>query len=109
MSSNTTSATTPEANTAANKALVRRAIGYNHGAADEGDDIFAPDFVAHMPGQPLGDSFDTVVMSFGVMPESDPDAQTRAVRSQVTFQARMSVRACKNTTSGFLGASGQVV
>ena len=35
----------------ANKALVRRAIGYNHGAADEGSSIFAPDFVAYMPGQ----------------------------------------------------------
>ena len=34
-----------------NKALVRRAIGYNHGAADEGAEIFAPDFVAYMPGQ----------------------------------------------------------
>jgi steroid delta-isomerase-like uncharacterized protein len=36
----------------ANKALVRRAIGYNHGAADAGSEIFAPDFVAYMPGQP---------------------------------------------------------
>jgi len=36
----------------ANKALVRRAIGYNHGAADAGGDIFAPGFVAYMPGQP---------------------------------------------------------
>jgi steroid delta-isomerase-like uncharacterized protein len=34
------------------KALVRRAIGYNHGAADEPSEIFAPDFVAHMPGRP---------------------------------------------------------
>src|SRR6185503_5009309 len=34
-----------------NKALVRRAIGYNHGAADSGSDIFATDFVAYMPGQ----------------------------------------------------------
>ena len=34
-----------------NKALVRRAIGYNHGAADEGARIFAADFVAYMPGQ----------------------------------------------------------
>ena len=38
--------------TDANKALVRRAIGYNHGAADEASEIFAPDFVAYMPGQP---------------------------------------------------------
>ena len=38
--------------TEANKALVRRAIGYNHGAADEGTSIFAADFVAYMPGQP---------------------------------------------------------
>ena len=36
----------------ANKALVRRAIGYNHGAADSGTDIFARDFVAYMPSQP---------------------------------------------------------
>jgi len=34
-----------------NKALVRRAIAYNHGAADEGAEIFAADFVAYMPGQ----------------------------------------------------------
>jgi steroid delta-isomerase-like uncharacterized protein len=38
--------------TVANKALVRRAIGYNHGVADEGTDIFAPQFRAYMPGQP---------------------------------------------------------
>lgn len=37
--------------TEAIKALVRRAIAYNHGAADEASEIFAPDFVAHMPGQ----------------------------------------------------------
>jgi steroid delta-isomerase-like uncharacterized protein len=36
----------------ANKALVRRAIGYNHGASDDGAQIFSPGFVAHMPGQP---------------------------------------------------------
>jgi predicted ester cyclase len=36
----------------ANKALVRRAIAYNHGAADDGSEIFASDFVAYMPGQP---------------------------------------------------------
>src|SRR5262249_40928746 len=39
----------------ANKALVRRAIAYNHGTADDGSEIFAPDFVAHMPGQPQMD------------------------------------------------------
>jgi steroid delta-isomerase-like uncharacterized protein len=38
--------------TETNKALVRRAIGYNHGAAEDAGQIFAPDFVAHMPGQP---------------------------------------------------------
>jgi steroid delta-isomerase-like uncharacterized protein len=31
---------------------VRRAIGYNHGSADQGTDIFAPTFAAFMPGQP---------------------------------------------------------
>src|SRR5713226_777419 len=38
--------------TDANKALVRRAIGYNHGAAEDATEIFSPDFVAYMPGQP---------------------------------------------------------
>jgi predicted ester cyclase len=35
-----------------NKALARRAIGYNHGATDDGAEIFSPDFLAYMPGQP---------------------------------------------------------
>jgi hypothetical protein len=34
------------------KARVRRAIGYNHGAADDGTEVFAADFVAYVPGQP---------------------------------------------------------
>jgi steroid delta-isomerase-like uncharacterized protein len=38
--------------TDANKALVRRAIGYNHGADDGGTEIFAPEFVAYMPSRP---------------------------------------------------------
>src|SRR5690349_17240024 len=38
--------------TDANKALVRRATGYNHGTAEDATKIFAPDFVAYMPGQP---------------------------------------------------------
>jgi predicted ester cyclase len=38
--------------TEANKALVRRAIAYNHGVAEVGHALFAPTFVAHMPGQP---------------------------------------------------------
>jgi len=36
----------------ANKALVRRAVGYNHGSSDAADEIFASDFVAYMPSQP---------------------------------------------------------
>ena len=36
----------------ANKALVRRAIGYNHGAADQRHRDLRADFVAYMPGQP---------------------------------------------------------
>ena len=45
---------TPErqAARAANKALARRAIAYNHGATDDAGAIFAPVFVAHMPGHP---------------------------------------------------------
>ena len=38
--------------TEATKALVRRAIAYNHGVAEEPAEIFAPDFVAYMPGHP---------------------------------------------------------
>jgi steroid delta-isomerase-like uncharacterized protein len=36
----------------ANKALVRRAIAYNHGTADDASEIFSSDFVAYMPGRP---------------------------------------------------------
>jgi len=38
--------------TDANKALVRRAIGYNHGSAEDATQIFSPEFMAYMPGQP---------------------------------------------------------
>ena len=44
--------TTNSSSVDANKALVRRAIGYNHGAVHDDAEIFAPDFVAYMPGQP---------------------------------------------------------
>ena len=39
----------------ANKALVRRAIGYNHGAADDGTENFRADFLPSMPGPPPWD------------------------------------------------------
>ena len=54
--------------TDANKTLVRRAIGYNHGVADEPTEIFAPDFVAYMPGVPPMDraAFEQFVGGFGV-------------------------------------------
>ena len=53
--------------TDANKALVRRAIAYNHGAVDRADEIFAPEFVAHMPGQPPLDRapFEESLAAFG--------------------------------------------
>jgi steroid delta-isomerase-like uncharacterized protein len=38
-------------NSEAHKALVRRAIGYNHGADATGSELFAADFRAYMPGQ----------------------------------------------------------
>ena len=50
--------TTNSSTVDANKALVRRAIGYNHGALDDDAEIFAPDFVAYMPGQPPMDRVD---------------------------------------------------
>lgn len=53
--------------TGANKALVRRAIGSNHGAAEDATEIFAPDFVVYMPGQPPMDraAFEQVLAGFG--------------------------------------------
>ena len=36
----------------ANKALVRRAIAANHGGNADTEEIFAPNFVSHMGGQP---------------------------------------------------------
>lgn len=36
----------------ANKALVRRAIAANHGGNADTEQIFAPNFVSHMGGQP---------------------------------------------------------
>ena len=44
--------TTGANTTDANKALARRAIGYNHGRQGDPVEIFAPEFVAHMAGQP---------------------------------------------------------
>lgn len=54
--------------TEAKKALVRRAIGYNHGVVDDPTEIFAPDFVAYVPGQPAMDraTFEHFVAGFGV-------------------------------------------
>jgi predicted ester cyclase len=54
--------------TEVNKALVRRAIGYNHGDTADPTEIFAPGFVAHMPGQPPMDraTFEQFVGGFGV-------------------------------------------
>ena len=50
-----------------NKALARRAIGYNHGAAEDPAEIFAPDFVVYMPGQPPMDraAFEHLLAGFG--------------------------------------------
>jgi len=35
--------------TEANKALVRRAVGYNHGATDEGNEIFLLQLIGAIP------------------------------------------------------------
>ncbi len=61
------SSTTNTSSLQANTALVRRAIGYNHGAIDDGGEIFAADFVAHMPGRPPMDraSFERFVAGVG--------------------------------------------
>ena len=50
-----------------NKALVRRAIGSNHGAAEDATEIFAPDFVVYMPGRPPMDraAFEHLLAGFG--------------------------------------------
>jgi len=60
--------TTAVSTTDTNKALVRRAIGYNHGDVADPTEIFAPGFVAHMPGQAPMDraAFEQFVGGFGV-------------------------------------------
>jgi predicted ester cyclase len=60
--------TTAVSTTGANKALVRRAIGYNHGDAADPTEIFDPGFVAYMPGQAPMDreAFERFVAGFGV-------------------------------------------
>ena len=80
--------------TEANKALVRRAVGYNHGAADEPTEIFAPDFVAYMPGQPPMDraTFEhyvagtTVVFPGYTYEIHDQIAQGDLVANRITWQ-----------------------
>jgi len=59
--------TTAVSTTDANKAIVRRAIGYNHGDAADPSEIFAPGFVAYMPGQAPMDraAFEQFVAGFG--------------------------------------------
>jgi steroid delta-isomerase-like uncharacterized protein len=58
--------TVDERSSDANRALVRRAIGYNHGAAEDAAEIFAPDFVVHMPGRPPMDraAFEQMLAGF---------------------------------------------
>jgi predicted ester cyclase len=60
--------TTAVSTTDGNKAVVRRAIGYNHGDAADPAEIFAPGFVAYMPGQAPMDraAFEQFVAGFGV-------------------------------------------
>jgi predicted ester cyclase len=60
--------TTAVSTTEANKALVRRAIGYSHGDPADATEIFASEFVAHMPGQPAMDrtTFEKFVGGFDV-------------------------------------------
>jgi predicted ester cyclase len=52
----------------ANAALVRGAIGGNHGDAADPNEIFAPGFVAYMPGQPPMDraAFEKFLGGFAV-------------------------------------------
>jgi predicted ester cyclase len=60
----TTAVSTPDMN----KALVRRAIGYNHGDTADPKEIFDPGFVAYMPGQaPMNRvAFEEFIAGFGV-------------------------------------------
>ena len=80
--------------TDANKALVRRSIGYNHGTAEDATEIFAPDFVAYMPGQPPMDraTFEhyvagtTVVFSDYTYEIHDQIAQGDLVVNRITWR-----------------------
>jgi predicted ester cyclase len=60
--------TTAVSTTDVNKALVRRAIGYNHGDTADPTEIFDPGFVAYMPGHAPMDrvAFEQFVAGFGL-------------------------------------------
>lgn len=76
------------------KALVRRAIGSNHGAGGDATAIFAPDFVVHMPGQPPMDrtSFEHMLDGFSTafpgytFEIEDQVAQGDIVANRVTWR-----------------------
>ena len=86
--------TTSMTTTDANKALVRRAIGYTHGDTADPAEIFAPGFVAHMPSRPPMDraTFEQFVAGFadgfpGYTHEvNDQVAQGDLVANRVTWQ-----------------------
>jgi predicted ester cyclase len=80
--------------TEANKALVRRAIGYNHADTADPAEIFSNGFVAYMPGQPPMDraTFEQFVTGFGVgfpgytYEIRDQIAQGQMVANRVTWR-----------------------
>jgi len=97
--------------TEANKALVRRAIGYNHGMADDSTEIFSPDFVSYMPGQPAMDrvAFENLLAGFDAgFPGYTFEIQDQIAQGDIVFN-RVTWRGVHSGEFGGVPATGRPI
>src|SRR5439155_15364026 len=97
--------------TDANKALVRRAIGYNHGVAEEPTELFAPDFVAYLPGQPPMDRamLERFMAGFGLgFPGHTIEIQDQIARGDIVVN-RTTVRGVQDGEFAGIPATGRPI
>jgi steroid delta-isomerase-like uncharacterized protein len=97
--------------TDANKALVRRAIGYNHGVPEEPTELFAPDFVAYLPGQPPMDRamLERFMAGFGLgFPGHTIEIQDQIARGDIVVN-RTTVRGVHDGEFAGVPATGRPI
>jgi predicted ester cyclase len=71
-----------------NKALVRRAVAFNHGADDEAAEIFGAGFIGYMPGRPPMDrvTMDQFIGEFaGGFPGYTFEIQDQVAQGDIVF------------------------